>query len=68
MNVLGGAGTLQSGAHLAPGNSVGTLTVSALNLLAGSVVDIELNGLDNDRTTVTGALSLTGTAWINLFV
>ncbi len=70
---LGGGGTigatvtLQSGAHLAPGNSVGTITVSNLNLLAGSVLDYEFNGSGNDLTAVTGALSLTGTTWINLF-
>jgi len=71
---IGGAvtisGTSASGSagHLAPGNSVGTLTVGSLTLSGGSILDYEFNGTANDFTVVTGALTLnSGTAGINLY-
>ncbi|MFM2081600.1 MAG: hypothetical protein RL380_291, partial [Verrucomicrobiota bacterium] len=53
--------TVNSGAMLAPGNSVGTLTFSNnLTLTAGSGQNFEL-GTTSDRVNVTGALTLAGT-------
>ncbi|MCM3879179.1 MAG: autotransporter-associated beta strand repeat-containing protein, partial [Vicinamibacterales bacterium] len=70
---LGGVGTIagpvtiESGGTLAPGLSPGTLTVGALNLLPGSILDYELatagvvgSGI-NDLVIVTGDLTLDGT-------
>ena len=39
---IGGAVTINTGAHLAPGSSAGTLTVSSLALSFGSDLDFEL--------------------------
>jgi len=67
---LGGNGiincavTLPSGATLAPGTSLGRLTVnSSVTLLAGSTTRIELNkaALTNDQLRVVGALTYGGT-------
>jgi autotransporter-associated beta strand protein len=53
--------TMNSGATLAPGNPVGTLTFSNnLTLAAGSVQNFEL-GTTSDRVNVSGALTLGGT-------
>jgi autotransporter-associated beta strand protein len=66
---LGGAGTIngpvtiQSGATLAPGNPLGSLTVgNNLTLLAGSTDVVELNktALTNDLLNVTGTLTCGG--------
>lgn len=69
---LGGTGTFnglvttQAGAHLSPGNSLGTVTFSAgLNLAEGAMLDFELGdpagtpGLDSDLIVVTAG-TLTG--------
>lgn len=65
---LGGSGTFsglvttESGAHLAPGNSPGTLTFDGgLTLVAGTIIDFELglNAAASDLILVTGG-SLTG--------
>jgi autotransporter-associated beta strand protein len=63
---LGGTGTIAgavnitSGGKLAPGASVGTLTVGSLDLDAGSTLDIEFNTTPaNDLVTVTGSGGLT---------
>jgi autotransporter-associated beta strand protein len=73
---LGGIGTIQaavtvnSGGILAPGDlnvnhalgiGVGTLTVSSLNLLAGSALSYDLSATGNDLTNITtpGGLSVT---------
>ncbi|MEJ8856977.1 autotransporter outer membrane beta-barrel domain-containing protein [Variovorax robiniae] len=71
---LGGSGsiagsvTVQNGGHLAPGNSLGTLSIGGdLSLSAGSVLDYELGqanvpgGPLNDLTVVGGNLLLDGT-------
>jgi autotransporter-associated beta strand protein/T5SS/PEP-CTERM-associated repeat protein len=56
---LGGLTTLSSGAHLAPGNSPGTLTFThGLTLLASSILDFEL-GTTSDLIRVSGG-TLTG--------
>ncbi len=74
---LGGSGTVggtvlvQSGGHLAPGNSISTtFSTGALTLNAGSFTDIELGNSTgagthaspfiSDRTAVSGALALGG--------
>lgn len=54
--------TVQSGGTFAPGNSVGTATVSGnLSLASGSTTAIEVQGATADRINVTGAASLAGT-------
>lgn len=56
---LGGAGILaptviQNGGTLAPGNSIGTLTVNGqLTFAGGSVYEVEVSPADADRTNVT---------------
>ena len=63
---IAGDVTILNGGHLAPGNSAGTLTVGSLVLNNFSLVDYELGqanvigGSFNDRTIVTGALTLDG--------
>lgn len=68
---LGGSGsltsavTVASGAALAPGESAGILTVDSGDLLAGSLLQIELGGTTpgiggHDQLAVTGNLSLAG--------
>ncbi len=70
---LGGSGSIagpvsvQSGGVVAPGNSPGTLTVGALTLASGAVLDYELGaagtigGGVNDLLVVNGNLALGGT-------
>lgn len=66
---LGGTGsvrntTIQSGGTLAPGNSIGTLTVVGnLTFNAGSVYGVEVDSAgSNDRTNATGTLTINGGA------
>lgn len=66
---LGGTGsvrnaTIQSGGTLAPGNSIGTLTVNGnLSFQAGSTYSVEVDPAgNNDRTNATGTLTLNGGA------
>ncbi|MBM0106344.1 autotransporter domain-containing protein [Steroidobacter sp. S1-65] len=65
--IIGGAVTVADGGHLAPGNSPGTLTMGALTLSSGSVLDFELGeanavgGTYNDLINVNGDLTLDGT-------
>ncbi len=58
---ISGPGTGAAG-HLAPGNSVGTLSVNSLTLSSGSILDYEFNSSANDFTNVTtsGGLTLNG--------
>lgn len=63
-SVLGGHGTLGSfsalsGAKVAPGNSIGTLTVATASFASGSVLEAEL-----DATGVSDLLHVTGIATI----
>ncbi len=65
---IGGAVTVASGGNLNPGvGAPGTLTLGGLNLASGSVLNYEFGQADtaggslNDRTVVTGALTLDGT-------
>lgn len=61
---LGGTGSLRSvtlaeGGRLAPGNSIGTLTVSNLTLSTGSLFDFELAATNaSDQVVDLGTLSL----------
>ncbi|MHA7775783.1 autotransporter-associated beta strand repeat-containing protein [Roseibium sp. M-1] len=62
---LGGSGVLPSivvnGGTLAPGNSIGTVTVSGnLTFGAGSTYLVEVSSSGADRTNVTGVADLTG--------
>ncbi|MFZ1102758.1 MAG: autotransporter domain-containing protein [Hyphomicrobiaceae bacterium] len=63
---LGGTGTLGdttiNDGTLAPGNSIGTITVNG-NLIfgPGSTYDVEVSPTDADRTDVTGFATLDGT-------
>lgn len=64
---VGGGGTLSStvvasGGTLAPGNSIGTITVSGnLTFNSGSTYAVEVSPSAADRTNVTGSASLAGT-------
>ncbi|MCO6404083.1 autotransporter domain-containing protein [Aurantimonas endophytica] len=58
-----GSTTLASGSTVAPGNSIGTLSVAGdLTFLAGSAYEVEVNpaGTDSDRIAVTGTAFLEG--------
>ena len=55
---ISGVVTVESGAKLAPGTSVGTLTVGGLDLDSGSTLDLEF-GSGNDQVTVSTADGLT---------
>lgn len=64
---LGGTGsvrntTVQSGGTLAPGNSIGTLTVVGnITFNAGSNYNVEVDSAgSNDRTNATGTLTING--------
>ena len=58
---VSGAVTVNNGGHVAPGDSIESLGVGALTLIAGSVLDIELDGLSaNDSINVAGLLTLNG--------
>ncbi len=49
-----------SGGTIAPGNSVGTMTVGTLTLNSGSTTSIEIDGTAASQIIVTGAASLAG--------
>ena len=58
--IISGAVEIASGGHLAPGNSVGTLTVGSLTLDPGSILDFEFNATPaNDFTFETDLNGLT---------
>src|SRR5262249_6960105 len=68
---LGGTGTVGNtiinGGTLSPGNSVGTLSVQgSLALSAAATYLVEVSSSGADRTNVTGAASLGGTAQMAL--
>ncbi|WP_248312082.1 autotransporter-associated beta strand repeat-containing protein [Bosea sp. BK604] len=65
--ILGGNGTLggaiiQAGGTIAPGNSIGTLTINGdLVLAPGSIYDVEIAGNGSaDRIIVSGSATVTG--------
>jgi uncharacterized protein with beta-barrel porin domain len=63
--ILGGTGTVGAttinGGTLAPGNSIGTITLASLTMSAGSTYAVEVSPAAADRTNVTGAAALGGT-------
>lgn len=67
---LQGTGTLDdvfmtADSVVAPGNSIGTLTMANLTLSSGSLYEVELNRAgQSDRINVTGAANLDGTVRI----
>ena len=71
---IAGTGTIPGGilaganGRIAPGASVGTLTVGTTTLNAGSLLDFEINGAANDLLNVTGSggLAINGGGF-NLF-
>ena len=68
---ISGDTTVYSGATLRPGNSPGSITFDTLSLLAGSVVDMEINdsgiaGNDFDQIIVNGPLSIQNGATLNI--
>ncbi len=66
---IGGLATFASGAHLAPGNSPGTITFTGgLTLSSGTILDFQL-GTTSDLILVTGGTltgPLSGTITLNL--
>ena len=66
---LGGNGTLGAiainGGTLAPGNSIGTLTVASLTMTAASTYMVEVSGASSDRTVVTGTAAIAGKVSVN---
>jgi dipeptidyl aminopeptidase/acylaminoacyl peptidase len=62
-NVLAGL-SVQSGGHLAPGNSPGCLSSQGLALASGAIFDAEIGGTTAcsgyDRAVVTGTVDLSG--------
>lgn len=63
---LQGSGTIgavdaTSGGTVAPGNSIGTLSVSgAVSFASGSVYEVEANATSSDKIEATGAATLSG--------
>ena len=63
---LGGTVNVNSGAMIAPGNSIGTLNVADITLNAGSVYEVELNdggfvaGTNNDLLNASGTVTIDG--------
>jgi autotransporter-associated beta strand protein len=63
-----GSVTLESAAHIAPGSSIGLLTVGDLTLTAGSILDFEFSLSGNDQIKVNNSLGLViNGGGINLF-
>ena len=64
---IGGLSTFESGAHLAPGNSPGTLTFTAgLTLNDGALLDLQLGTTSDLVVASGGTLSSDGTVTVNL--
>ncbi|RAI38991.1 hypothetical protein CH338_10845 [Rhodoplanes elegans] len=65
--LLGGTGTIgttqiNAGGTLAPGNSIGTITVAGnLTFASGGIYAVEVSPTTADRTNVTGTATLAGT-------
>jgi fibronectin-binding autotransporter adhesin len=61
---IGGAVTVNSGGHLAPGESTGILHTGALTLSSGSFFNVEINGAiagsNYDEVISSGAINLAG--------
>jgi rhamnogalacturonan endolyase len=63
IGIIGGAVTVNAGGVLAPGASLGTLTISNnLTLQTGAVLNFELGAINaSDKVVVSGALAIGGT-------
>lgn len=60
LGTIAGAVTVNAGGYLAPGLSVGTLTVGSLTISAGATLDFELNSNPaNDLISISNASGLT---------
>lgn len=70
---LGGGGTIvgnvvsQQGAHIAAGNSIGTLNVNGNLNGSGTVIENELNSTTSDLINVSGAATIVGATLQNKF-
>ncbi|MCH9616746.1 MAG: hypothetical protein SP4CHLAM5_02410 [Chlamydiia bacterium] len=58
---VGGLLTVESGAALTPGNSIGTITLESLALDAGSTTNIEFDDSSTSLITVTNTADIAGT-------
>ena len=61
--IIGGAVTVNAGAHLTPGSSIGTLNVNSLALAPNSLLDYELGTTASSDLTIissAGGLALSG--------
>lgn len=62
--ILGGSGivgvTAINGGTLAPGNSIGTLTIASLTMTAASTYLVQVEGAASDRTIITGTAAIAG--------
>ena len=67
--ILGGNGTLGAtainGGTLAPGNSIGTLTIASLTMTAASTDLVQVEGTSSDRATITGTAAIAGTVSVD---
>jgi fibronectin-binding autotransporter adhesin len=68
---LGGGGTLAkftalSGSHIAPGNSIGTLTVAQADFQAGSIFEVEISPTLTDLLTVTDFVDVDPGAFVHV--
>ncbi|HWU56471.1 MAG TPA: autotransporter domain-containing protein [Rhizomicrobium sp.] len=62
-----GATAIQSGGTLAPGNSIGTLTVNGnLTLASGAIYNVEVSPTAADRMTVIGTASINGSVIVSV--
>ena len=66
-NILGTV-TVNSGGHVAPGNSVGIISVGGLTLNSGALLDVEgdASGFDRINVTTDSALNIAGPTTIGL--
>ena len=59
--------TAQSGSTIAPGNSIGTQTITGtLAFASGSTFDVEIDGNSADRIDVTGSITIDSGATLNV--
>ncbi len=68
---INGPTTVYSGGTIAPGNSPGTLTFGSLNLLSGSIIDMEIvksgvAGVDFDQIITTGTFTVEKGTTLNI--
>ena len=54
-----------NGGTLAPGNSIGTLTIASLTMTAASTYLVQVEGTSSDRATITGTAAIAGTVSVD---